>query len=198
MGLLDKSKMRRTCAIIVLGVLMLCWLGRLHGAIDAGLERRIIVGGKIFTHLLSGDERLLQQARKAGTFHVWLVYKSQPEMAEKASSILSAKPANAAPGMAISTLTLDALGNKEPSDTVEYSGIFIAEPLSPDELQQIIQFANTNHVLLFSPFEGDVEAGAATGFIVEVKVQPFLNRKALQQAGINLRPLYLKVSKLHD
>jgi hypothetical protein len=51
-------------------------------------------------------------------------------------------------------------------------------------------------VVLYSPFEGHVERGVPAGIAVEAKVQPYLNLSALQAAGIELKPFFLKVAKV--
>jgi hypothetical protein len=46
-------------------------------------------------------------------------------------------------------------------------------------------------VILYSPFEGDVERGATAGVSIQSKVQPFVNAGTLKSSGIALRRFYL-------
>jgi hypothetical protein len=53
-------------------------------------------------------------------------------------------------------------------------------------------------VLLFSPFEGDVERGVATGFRVTDKVLPMVNTTSLKLSNIQLKAFFLRVAVKHE
>ena len=55
-----------------------------------------------------------------------------------------------------------------------------------------------NHIIVFSPFEGDVERGVQCGIAVQARVRPFLNMKSLKSAGVSLKPFFLKVAKKYE
>src|SRR5262249_46453671 len=77
------------------------------------------------------------------------------------------------------------------------AGVFLASAQNPGDLAQLIRWSTDAHVVLYSPFEGDVEHGVAAGLAVEGKVQPYLNTGALQAAGVEIKPFYLKVAKTY-
>ena len=49
--------------------------------------------------------------------------------------------------------------------------------------------------LVFSPFAGDVEAGAVAGIYVADRILPFINLRQAQRAGIRFKPFFLKVAR---
>lgn len=161
---------------------------------DAEYDRRLTVGAKIFRHLLPGDDKLAESAREDGAFRIWIISRNNLPEANKAKELLAATTGKNSPSIEASVVLLAELENEARLP----HGAFLAEALPTEELRKVIAFANANGVMLFSPFQGDVEAGVATGFVVEAKVVPFLNLKALREAGLTLRPLYLKISKLHE
>ncbi len=52
-------------------------------------------------------------------------------------------------------------------------------------------------MILYSPFEGDVERGVTAGLSIEAKVLPFVNQRTLEASGVELKPFFLKVAKVH-
>jgi len=60
-----------------------------------------------------------------------------------------------------------------------------------------VRWSTAAKVVLYSPFDGDVERGAAAGLCIEAKVQPFLNMPALQAAGVEIKPFYVKVARVY-
>ncbi len=77
------------------------------------------------------------------------------------------------------------------------AAVFLATRLSSAEIDALVRWSIANHVIVYSPFEGDVERGIPAGLAVEAKVQPFLNLTTLEAAGIELKPFFVQVAKVH-
>ena len=76
-------------------------------------------------------------------------------------------------------------------------GAFITEKIDINSLQQVIVKGHKNQHILFSPFEGDVEKGVMAGLSVESRVRPYVNISALKHSNVEMKPFFIKVSKLY-
>jgi hypothetical protein len=70
--------------------------------------------------------------------------------------------------------------------------------LNAEKLQTLTAFANERHMVVFSPFEGDVERGVQSGIAIEARVRPYLNTNALRAAQVRLKSFFMKVAKVHE
>ena len=75
------------------------------------------------------------------------------------------------------------------------AAVFIAEPLRREAIGALIRFGVERHVIIYSPFEGDVEQGIAGGLSIEAQMRPFVNTAALRASQVTLKEFFLKVAK---
>ncbi|MBK9654431.1 MAG: hypothetical protein IPO66_02775 [Rhodanobacteraceae bacterium] len=99
-----------------------------------------------------------------------------------------------AQGPAIELRRVDALNETTPPPV----GLFLATPLTETQLARAVDWSIRNQVILYSPFEGDVERGATAGLSIEAKVLPFVNQHTLSASGVELKPFFLKVARVHQ
>jgi hypothetical protein len=76
------------------------------------------------------------------------------------------------------------------------AGVFIAQPLAGGTLKSIVAYGIEHHVIVYSPFEGNVESGVTGGLAVEAQVRPYVNLATLTASSISLKPLFFKVTKV--
>ncbi|HEX5755115.1 MAG TPA: hypothetical protein VFY12_02015, partial [Arenimonas sp.] len=74
--------------------------------------------------------------------------------------------------------------------------VFLAQPLSSEHFRLWLEWCVAEGVILYSPFEGDVERGATAGLSVQAKVQPYVNLQTLKSSGIRLRRFYVEHSRV--
>ena len=77
------------------------------------------------------------------------------------------------------------------------AGIFLAQPPSDTTRRALIKYGIEHHVIVYSPFEGDVESGILGGLSVEAQVRPYVNLSTLSASNISLKPLFFKVTKVY-
>ncbi len=65
-------------------------------------------------------------------------------------------------------------------------------------MQSLVRFGIDRHVIVYSPFEGDVESGILGGLSIEAQVRPYLNRATLESSHIMLKEFFLKVAKVYQ
>ena len=76
------------------------------------------------------------------------------------------------------------------------AGIFLAQPPNDAALKSLVRYGIEHHVIVYSPFEGNVESGITGGLAVEAQVRPYVNLSTLSQSNISLKPLFFKVTKV--
>jgi hypothetical protein len=76
------------------------------------------------------------------------------------------------------------------------AGVFIAQPLTSGALKNVVGYGIEHHVIVYSPFEGNVESGVTGGLAVEAQVRPYVNLATLTASSISLKPLFFKVTKV--
>ncbi|MFC3153495.1 hypothetical protein ACFOEK_20820 [Litoribrevibacter euphylliae] len=156
-------------------------------------ERRAHVGMKLFKMMLLADTDRHKKRDDDGALGIALLYithSSAVRRLEKTADEQLASITN--PEVHIRSVSLEDL---LAGDTPPTAGIFITQKLDGDELKALIEFSIEHQVVLFSPFEGDVEAGVLGGISVEARVRPALNMDTLMRAQINIKPFFVKVAK---
>jgi hypothetical protein len=96
-------------------------------------------------------------------------------------------------GVEIEVTTQSALPAQ---DAEAPDAVFLAEPLDDEAFSNLLAWCIARRVILYSPFEGDVERGATAGLSIQAKVQPFVNRHTLDATGITLRSFFLDHSRV--
>jgi hypothetical protein len=162
---------------------------------DSYDERRVRAGARLFRSMLAADTHLEQRRATDGSLKVWL-YAADPAFGREIGALISPADASKAKlrGMPVRIENASGL----PSLAVDLpAGVFLASIPSDAELERLVRWSIANRVIVYSPFEGHVERGVAGGISIEAKVQPYVNLGTLQAAGVELKPLFLKVSKVY-
>ena len=163
---------------------------------DATQERRLTISASIFPKIVALDQDLSLKQNAEGTIVLGVLYLDNRDSAEKTASIIQKKVKK----LAGSPVKIDVLSiSKLVQNTSEtYAGHLLAEPLQNENIGELISHAEKHHVLLFSPFEGDIERGISSSIFVGAKIRPYFNLPALKKTRINLKPAILKVSKIYE
>lgn len=176
-----------SCALLVLSPGVLA---------DSYDERRVRTGARLFRALLAADTALERKRNAKGELDIW-VYSTDARLGAGISALLAPRgdPAKSAVrGLPLRVRVVDVLPVSEAS--AKPVGLFLASAPPPAALQALIGWSARVRCILFSPHEGHVELGVAAGLAIEAKVQPYLNRRALDASGLVLKPFFLKVAKV--
>ncbi len=188
------KKLNRILQLILLLVLCTPCRGLLMA--DTFTEHRTLVGLKLFRTLVAADLNIEDKLNQQGELTVALLYINNNKEASDYRQALDGQFTQVK-GHQVQTRLLQ-LSELNKTETMPLSAIFIAQPLNKNELTGVIQFAIQNHLVLFSPYEGDVEQGVLGGLSVQATVRPLINIKTLQQSKLNIKPFYLKVAKHYE
>jgi hypothetical protein len=155
-------------------------------------ERRVRMGARLFRGMLAADIGLEKHRDAEGRLPV-LLYADQPQLAQEISALIA--PADSDKARLRGMPLLLTSGTAAPAEGT--AGIFLATRPSDADLDRLIRWSIEHGVILYSPFEGHVERGAAGGLALEQKVRLYINAGTLKAAGVELKPLVLKVAKVH-
>lgn len=185
---------RRLFAVLAACILTLSLAGaNVHA--DSYDDRRVRAGARLFRSMLAADTGLARRKDADGSLHVML-YAADPQLAREIGAlIVPADPAKSKlRGMPMTLQNADRL----PADGATVpAGLFLASIPSDAELDRLVRWSIANKVIVYSPFEGHVERGVAGGISIEAKVQPYVNLATLKASGVELKPLFMKVAKVH-
>ncbi|MCP4697536.1 MAG: hypothetical protein GY862_11885 [Gammaproteobacteria bacterium] len=181
-------------SILKISLLLYILLSFLDSLADNYMERRILAGSKIFRTLMAADMDIAKKIDAQGQLVLVLVYRDNPDVSQKAADTLRLKAAAIKDlPLNIKQMPLSAVNKQD-----KIAGVFIAQNLSRKELQRLIDYSVKHSIVLYSPFEGDVEQGVTAGLLVEARVQPYLNMAALKVARLRIKPFFIKVSKIYE
>lgn len=184
---------RRFSTRLLLAAIALGWsLSGAPSLAQEGLAPRLQIGSSILPGILAADKRLAGVGSE--TLPVYLVYRDNRRQAEQIRSGLEKIGSIRGRELRLESVSLGDLPSLDPPPA---SAVFIAEPLGA-ELEQLLEFSRQRKLLLFSPFEGDVERGVATGFRVTDKVLPMVNMQALKQSNVQLKAFFLRIAVKHE
>ncbi|TQV88078.1 hypothetical protein [Aliikangiella coralliicola] len=163
---------------------------------DSFTERRAHVGLKLFRTLVSADLEINNKSNAQGVLPITLLYANKDEQAKEYQQSLqqSFKAVKKIPTEIETLSAVQMLNNAE----FKTAAIFIAQPLSKSELNKVIQYGIKHRIIIFSPFEGDVEQGVLGGLSVQATVRPLINKHTLNKSQLSIKPFYLKVAKYYE
>lgn len=176
--------------------LLLCSLTSNSLQADTLAERRAHVGLKLFRTFVSADTQLEDKLSPDGQLIVWLVYASNDNRAREFGEVLAGTMSSVR-GLPVS-IRVRSLEQLALSEEQAAAAIFVAQPLNALEREQVIDYGTVHQALMFSPYDGDVEAGIAGGISVEATVRPAVNLTTLKNSGLNLKSFYLTVAKHYE
>jgi len=185
--------LRLPCKIGVISLLCLVSFIGLPALAQENATPRLQIGINLLPAVIAANQSL---ATSEGTddLPIYLVYRENRRRALQLEPGLRQIGEIRKRKLGIRTLSLDTLLAGEPAPL---STIFIAEPLG-QRLDELVELAQRQRILLFSPFKGDVELGVTAGFQVTDKVLPLVNIASLKQSNIQLKAFFLRIAAKHE
>lgn len=187
------SVLRRLLAGGLIALLLGCL--PLAGA-DELETRRIKTSLAIFPRIVAVDENIDAKLDPTRRVQLVVAYSGDSVSAQSHAGILSASVQNIG-GRPLDVRALSARSLLS-ADPGVVSGLFLAEKLEQSELDRLLAFARARHIIVFSPFSGDVERGVTVGIAVGSQVKPYFNLQALRSAEISINPTLLRISKHYE
>lgn len=159
-------------------------------------DLRAWAGLELFPSLLSADLNIANKQGEDGKLLLVLMYNDRNESALDMATYLNKVEVIREIPIKVELAQIDYFLSSYKNRVI--AGIFLTQRFRKNELEKIISFAKEQHVIIFSPFEGDVERGVHGGIDVSDRVLPYLNKNALQLSKIEIKPFFLKIAKLYE
>lgn len=170
-------------------LIILCF-GCNHSYAIESSEVRIRAGLDLFTSILAADMDIAEKKNSDGKLHLILIYTNRKHKAEEMAEYLG--KVGQIRGIPIRIKISDSRSFTQSANYVP-AGIFLTQPLN-NELNAILKYGQKQHIIVFSPFEGDVERGVLGGIHISDRLLPYLNMPALQSSNIRIKSFFLRVS----
>lgn len=164
---------------------------------DDFTDRRLTIGAKIFRALLAADLGLEKKTTPDGELNLCLLYTDESSNAETVAKTLANRDDPRIRGKKLHIETLPYAQCLDDS-AGRHTAIFLTQRLNDAELSRLLVSAGRHGILVFSPFEGDIERGVPGGIAVEARVRPYLNLTALRRADIRLKSFFVEVAKKYE
>jgi hypothetical protein len=142
---------------------------------------------------LEGLETLDGRIAGDGDLVVAVVHEGSRETANQAAATLRAM--DPIRGHPLRAIILDA-GTLDSYQGTPLGAVFVASVGLGG--QRLRAWSEELRVLVFSPFSGDVEAGAVARIHVSDQILPFLNLVQARRAGVRFKPFLLRVAHRHE
>ncbi|QVL48572.1 MAG: hypothetical protein KFB96_23815 [Thiocapsa sp.] len=155
-------------------------------------EQRFRVGLKLFPAVLGAIDDLEDKHAAGGKLEIRVVYEGSDTVAREAAAALRAIGWIREIPLNVQTLSAEALD----ADDALLGGIFVASVNIGGKRLRL--WSERHRALVFSPFAGDVEAGAVAGIHVADRILPFVNLPRAQRAEVRFKPFFLKVARRHE
>lgn len=155
-------------------------------------EQRFRVGLKLFPAVLGAVDDLEYKRTSGGKLEIRVVYEGSDDVAREAAAALRDIGRIREIPLNVQTLSAEAL---DAEDAV-LGGIFVASVDVGGK--RLRRWSERHRALVFSPFAGDVEAGAVAGIHVADRILPFVNLPVAQRAQVRFKPFFLKVVRPYE
>lgn len=156
-------------------------------------QQRFRVGLKVFPACLGAVENLDDRLASDGSLQVLVIYEGSDATARQA--VTSLNGIGKVRGLTLNAKALSVTAIDEDREA-DVSAIFVASVgLGSRYLRA---WSERYRALVFSPFDGEVEAGAVAGLYVADRILPYINLAQSQRAGIRFKPFFLQVARQYD
>ncbi len=179
-----------------LGLLLISGALLMGGAAraDGEIPHRILVGLNLFPNILSVTRGGQLNTPKSKHYGLWIIYQQD----QKRALELAERLRHLARRINRRKVEVEVVSIRGLNLMQEGTALFIAEKLERRLLRRLVTRTRRNGELLFSPFRGDVEEGVMVGLDVRSKIRPFINLGSVEEAGLELNPTLIRMSRTRD
>lgn len=176
---------------LLLAMLLIHPLQAVQG--DEALQRRVLVGLKLFPAVLAASQAL-EPDSTLPSIRIFIVYQDDENSAEKLAETLRDIGEIKGNPLVVETLPIDLLPQHRGDPPF---GLFIAQR-NEDDVEMISRYGRDHNIITFSPFRGDVEKGILAGIVISDRILPYINRQTLAALPIGLKAFFLKVAEIYE
>jgi len=157
-----------------------------------GEASRVWAGLDLFPSLLAADENIADKQGPDGKLLLLLMYADEKEaVAEMALNIEKIGKIRNTP------IRVELAESLKDYENKTVAGIFLTQKMR-DDFDSVLQYGKDHHVIVFSPFEGEVERGASGGIIISDRIVPYINQETLRTSEIRIKPFFLRIAEQYE
>ncbi len=162
-------------------------------AADQALQRRVLVGLKIFPAVLAASQAL-EQKSELPNIRVLIVYHKDKDNAEELAETLRGIKKIKGKPLVVETIPISLLlqGSIPPP-----FGLFVSQR-NDEDIEAISHYGQQHNIITFSPFHGDVEKGILAGIAISDRILPYINSQTLAALPTGLKMFFLKVAEIYE
>ncbi len=160
-------------------------------AADGLSDRRAWVGLDLFPTFLAADDHIDEKKGEDGMLHLLLVYRGRKGLAEEMAWQLAGVRTIRGIPIRVSEVRIEDL---EEAVADAPAGIFLVERMG-DGLGTAIRIGQDRHIIVFSPFPGDVERGISSGMVISDRILPYVNVDAMRLSGVHMKSFFLGIAE---
>ncbi|MDM8526280.1 hypothetical protein QUF80_23120 [Desulfococcaceae bacterium HSG8] len=155
-------------------------------------EWRVSAGLELFPSLLAADMDIAGKQGEDGKLLLLLTYVNKEKKAKEMADFLE----NIGKIRRI-PIRVEIATSLEGYEKTRLAGIFLTQKIGSG-LDAVLHYGKKQRVIIFSPFEGDVEYGASGGIVVSDRILPYINKKTLRLSGIRIKPIFLRIAEEYE
>ena len=191
-SIVNHDKIKRVFCLLMIPLLILVLSCSHNLYAETSEDRRAWVGIDLFPSLLAADKDITEKKGDHGYLILGLVYSDRKALAEEIGRYM--EKVGYIRGIPIK---VEIIRTSSLEKATALAGIFLCEPVT-NGLDQIINYVKKEHIIIFSPFWGDVERGVSGGMLISDKITPYLNLKSIKQSKIQIKPFFLRIAKKYE
>lgn len=161
-------------------------------------EIRVRAALDLFPSILAADMGIEDKTGPDGSLLLVLLYTDNKEKASEMAEYL--RKVDQIRGIPIRIEISDERFLYQKGDQFEKqtpAGIFLTQSLS-NNIDSIITYGREKQIIVFSPFEGDVERGVLGGIHISERLLPYINMSTLQSSNIRIKSFFLRIARCHE
>ncbi len=195
-GFFTLNRMHTIKSRLIAALLLILMITMSAGYLHAGQfeERRVWLGLKLFPSFLAADMDITDKKGPDGALLLLLVYDNNPNLAaDMVRRLNRIKTIRGAP------IRVEAIDKKDfaAHGDAPAAGVFLVQRMG-DDLDRFIEFGKSRGVIVFSPFEADVERGVACGIVISHRIFPYINKDTMIASGIQFKKFFLRVADIYE
>jgi len=156
-------------------------------------NQRIWLSLDLFPGMLASDKNINEKTDLDGNLVLVLLYVNKKDMAEDmAAHLRKIKKIRKIP---LKIEISDDLSMKK-YENKKIAGIFFSQRIK--NVEAIVEYGKKYHVIVFSPFEKDMEREIFGGIAIYDQILPYINKKALKSYDIHIKDFYLQIAEIYE
>jgi len=158
-------------------------------------NQRIWLGLEMFPTILSADKNITEKIDNNGKLLLVLLYENKQNIAD--DMIKSLRKIGKIRNIPIEIEATNDFTLKK-YETRNIAGIFLIERINHKQFKDVSRYGKKHSIIVFSPFEKDVEMGIPAGIIIYDRIFPYINQNAIKAYNVKLKDLFLEIAEQYD